>query len=624
MRRAKYVGYQMPPDTLPEPEVVDVPNLTGGMETSISPDLIEANQTPYCKNVVGYNNVLEKRTGNHQMGTDLLIDSSGNPDSALHITQYWQFSGSNWLVALNTDYLYYWDFTIEEWVYGEDCTSTPVFTGSGLDDLTAGATYNGYGTINFRVQIDATGTPDTFKWSDDGGGSWEETGVAITGSAQKLNNGVTITFAATTGHTVDDRWDFNGVQPAAHFTGGNDDYFSTCVVQDVLCIANGVDKVKKWDGSTAPADLNANCPPAKYLCSFADRLFLGFTEESGAKPTRIRWSASGDITDWTGTGASFYDILDSSDWITGLELLGGSLIILKEESIYIGNRTGIPQPAVRVNSWVDGVGCYAPRSIMNIGDEILFMSLDPVIYSLSKAGVKPISDPIAQFLLQYANPTYLERSFAIDISLYNEYWLFVPDALATHPNQVFAFNYDHKTWWYHRLTLRAGGYYELRATYTFDNQPVGDFDSDVGSFDDREGLESFPTNIFSGDGGKIYEMDGNDLTDAGSTIDSEWQSKDLVDSKARLLGGLKLIVEYYADSPVTITVDISRDGGISYVESVDITLSATAGEIEWAHCDFIVTGKRLRFRISDIITTGTYRILKVKPKVIPRGEHFAS
>jgi len=622
MRREKFVGYQMPPDALPEPEVLDVPNLTGGLNRSISPDLIEANQTPFCKNVVGYDNVLAKRKGVHRMGSDALIDQTGNPDSALHIVQYWKFSGSNWLVALNTDYLYYWDFTIDEWVYGEDCTSTPVHTGSGLDDMTAGVGYNGYGTKNFRVQIDAAGAPDTFKWSDDGGSTWEATGVAITGSAQKLNNGVTITFGATSGHTLDDRWDFNGVQPSPYFTGGNDDYFSTCVIQDVLCIANGVDKVKKWDGSLAPSDLDTNCPPARYLCSFADRLFLGFTEESGSKPMRIKWSVSGDITDWTGTGSGYYDLLDSSDWITGLQVMGGSMVIFKEESIYVANRTGIPQPAVRVNSWVDGVGCYSPRSILNIGDEILFMSLDPVIYSLSKAGIKPISDLIAQFLLEYANPTYLERSFAIDNSLYSEYWLFIADAVSNYPNQVFAFNYDNKTWWYHDLAMRAGGYYQMRATYTFDNQPPGDFDSDVGSFDDREGLEGFPTNIFSGIDGKIYEMDGNDLTDDGLIIQSEFHSKDLTDPRAALLGGLKLIIEYYADSPVTIKVEISRDGGVTYSESVNVNLLATAGEIEWAHCDFIVTGHRLRFRISDVITSGTYRILKVKPKLITRGEHF--
>ena len=79
-----------------------------------------------------------------------------------------------------------------------------VFTGSGLDDLTSSGTYTGAEDALFQVEIDATGTPDTFKWRKDAG-SWT-TGVGITGSAQSLSEGVSIIFGATTGHTVTDYW----------------------------------------------------------------------------------------------------------------------------------------------------------------------------------------------------------------------------------------------------------------------------------------------------------------------------------------------------------------------------------------------------------------------------------
>jgi hypothetical protein len=59
----------------------------------------------------------------------------------------------------------------------------------------------------YRVQIDGAGIPDTFKWSNDGGATWEASTVNITGAAQTLENGLTITFAATTGHTNGDYWD---------------------------------------------------------------------------------------------------------------------------------------------------------------------------------------------------------------------------------------------------------------------------------------------------------------------------------------------------------------------------------------------------------------------------------
>jgi hypothetical protein len=58
------------------------------------------------------------------------------------------------------------------------------------------------------VTIDSTGTPDTFKWSDDGGATWEATIVRITGTWQTLNNGVKIRFDSVNGHTNADYWDF--------------------------------------------------------------------------------------------------------------------------------------------------------------------------------------------------------------------------------------------------------------------------------------------------------------------------------------------------------------------------------------------------------------------------------
>jgi len=93
----------------------------------------------------------------------------------------------------------------------EAAIAAAVFTGSGLDDLISSA-LNGYSASadrQYRVEIDGTGTPDTFKWSNDGGATWEATGVAITGAAQHLEDGVAIEFAATTGHTSADRWDFD-------------------------------------------------------------------------------------------------------------------------------------------------------------------------------------------------------------------------------------------------------------------------------------------------------------------------------------------------------------------------------------------------------------------------------
>jgi len=90
---------------------------------------------------------------------------------------------------------------------------TPVFNGSGLNniDTTAVATLDMVQPTTYRISIDGDGTPDTFRWSKDGGDTWEDTDVAMTGGLQELDHGVGIIFGTTTGHTIGDYWEIRAV-----------------------------------------------------------------------------------------------------------------------------------------------------------------------------------------------------------------------------------------------------------------------------------------------------------------------------------------------------------------------------------------------------------------------------
>jgi hypothetical protein len=81
------------------------------------------------------------------------------------------------------------------------------FTGTGLNDATLGGTYSGAFNQTLRIQITSTGTPDQFSWSIDGTTNWVQSGINITSGAIALNyTGVTVTFGATTGHTLGNYW----------------------------------------------------------------------------------------------------------------------------------------------------------------------------------------------------------------------------------------------------------------------------------------------------------------------------------------------------------------------------------------------------------------------------------
>jgi hypothetical protein len=106
-------------------------------------------------------------------------------------------------------------------VYNYDTTAGPVFytaaTGTaGLNDMTAGGTFTGTANRSFRVQIDGVGAIDTFSWIKSAPTQTipDATLVPISaGTPITLTEGMTITFAASTGHTLGDRWDFITMRP---------------------------------------------------------------------------------------------------------------------------------------------------------------------------------------------------------------------------------------------------------------------------------------------------------------------------------------------------------------------------------------------------------------------------
>lgn len=68
----------------------------------------------------------------------------------------------------------------------------------------------------YKVVIDnGAANPDTFKWSRDNGATYAATGVTITSGAMTLEDGITITWPATNGYTLNDTFTFSvGGYPA--------------------------------------------------------------------------------------------------------------------------------------------------------------------------------------------------------------------------------------------------------------------------------------------------------------------------------------------------------------------------------------------------------------------------
>jgi len=76
---------------------------------------------------------------------------------------------------------------------------------AALNDGTIGGAYVGSdNAIIYYVDIAANGTPDTFTWIKTGGAT--SSPINIVAGPIALDNGITVTFGADTGHTIGDQW----------------------------------------------------------------------------------------------------------------------------------------------------------------------------------------------------------------------------------------------------------------------------------------------------------------------------------------------------------------------------------------------------------------------------------
>jgi hypothetical protein len=342
---------------------------SGGLNSTSSALALKQNESSDLQNI-DFNRFgsFLKRGGYTQLNT--VAFNGGATFVGLHWLQL--SSGSNFLIGVAGNSIAKMDSLDGTWdVIDED--QSVVFTGAGLDDATSSGTYTGTGDIEYKVVIDATGAPDTFEWFKDGVS--QAAGVGITGAAQLLDNGLSITFAATTGHTVTDQWVFH---PAVTITASNDNLISSITFRDTYLATNGVDLPFQWDGTgnvklmTTPIGLTT----AKFVETFQNYTILANTVVSGGVfKSRVHWSTINTIDTWSSTDLNDVNRDDGSE-ITGLKTLGEELIIFKEFAIHKATFTGDRDIPFLFNKTRSRVGAVSGYSIQEVENGLVFRSKD--------------------------------------------------------------------------------------------------------------------------------------------------------------------------------------------------------------------------------------------------------
>ncbi len=138
---------------------------------------------------------------------------------------------------------------------------------------------------------------------------------------------------------------------------------------------------------------------ARFLATNSFHLVAAYTTEpapggtlSVEYPNRVRWSASGDPTDWTSFSAGFEDLLEVSDSITGLATLGVRTFIFRTNGITVMTPTDNALAPFRFDNYAiaeQGIGNKYPYSLASYNDSAAFIS-DSEIYKISPNDFTPI------------------------------------------------------------------------------------------------------------------------------------------------------------------------------------------------------------------------------------------
>jgi len=394
------------------------------------------------------------------------------------------------------------------------------------------------------------------------------------------------------------------------FTGTDDNLFFADNARDssgndIFVITNGIDNIKKYDGSTL-ADLGGSPPKAKFLLNFEDYLMLFFTIEGGNNyPQRVRWSDTGNAEEWSSGNAGWWD-LEGEDWISGVGVLGSYVIVFKERSIFAGRKV-ISSSVFDFDKIVDGVGCIAPKTIVNVEDELYFLGNDNV-YAFTGRGLEVIGESIRDKLFSFLNPSLSYLAFAHYIEELSEYRLYFPTTNSSDfCDACFIYNTRLKAWTYNKRTkvFSCGGYYVRQTTATWDTLS-GTWDEQTGRWDDRAYLSLSPTNLLGDKNGYTYEIDYTETDEDTEATESYFDTKDIhLDGRKLSFSWLRVWAK-----GTGLKVYYSTDEGESFSELGTITLSD--GDFKPYKLTKRINCETIRFRFENTDAGGRFKIQKIE------------
>jgi hypothetical protein len=223
-------------------------------------------------------------------------------------------------------------------------------------------------------------------------------------------------------------------------TGSTNDLIDTAIPvlsgKQILCIANGIDPIRKWLGTGNTAALGGTPPVPKYIQEYKTYLVCANIGGGVDVGQRVQWCDTADPENWSTGNAGSTDLCEDGEDITGLNIFGDYLAVHKPSSIYLGSLVS-SNDIFRFDRRSVGKGTIANHTICNLptGEQI-FLANDGIrIFNGVSAPL--VNETVNEEIRDSLNQAYAFKSWSILVSEEDEVWIAIPIGSQTTPDTIY-------------------------------------------------------------------------------------------------------------------------------------------------------------------------------------------
>lgn len=369
--------------------------------------------------------------------------------------------------------------------------------------------------------------------------------------------------------------------------------------QPILCIANGVDAIRKWTATGNVAVLGGTPPVARFIQEFKTYLVCANIAGGTDVGQRVQWSDTANPEEWVNGNAGAVDLVEDGESITALNLFGNYLCVHKEHSIYLGylvSSTNIFQ----FDRKSTGVGCVANGSIQNLpSGEQIFLAKDG-LYLFNGVNCRTLSEKINEEIRDSINAEYAKKAWSILVRSKKEVWIGIPIGSDSYGETVYKYNYETGVVMKDiRAKANACWIGESTAGLAWDDFGTTTWDEVTARWDGA-GLAkgSDVINISTYDG-YTFKISDTTRNDNGVALEAKWETKDYQASQDQIARFVKL--ELWAKG-ASVKVEYSIDQGDTWVEMSNspMTLNDSYPPLESPDIFYFdAVASTIRFRFSN-------------------------